>query len=101
MSSGWFEEWEKGFERRLRRKNSPLAKLPPDLLEAYRQDIAFFAGCPRIPQQMTEPVLHVKRGTGKITEADRKFANEIGLKFDANPTGEPRRRKTKPGPPSE
>src|ERR1700675_4984960 len=92
MKRGWYELWEEGLERRLRRKNSRATRMAPDLLQALRKDLAEIAGCPR---QVTDRGVHENPGAEEITNADRKFASEIGLNLDATLTAQPRQGRKK------
>jgi hypothetical protein len=63
---GWFEIWNKGFQRRLRRKN--VRKLPADLMHALRSDLAQIAGSPVYPEP--DPTVQETSAKGRINKAD-------------------------------
>ena len=78
----WYQLWEEGLERSLKRKNSRLRNVPPSLLEALRNDLATIANCPRRP-----PIQEFGNGRSRksqtISKFDREFAHEVGFSFDS------------------
>jgi hypothetical protein len=82
----WFEIWEEGLDRSLKRENSCLRNVAPGLLEALRNDLAAIANCPRRPpfQEFVEG--RSRKPQTLVSKLDRKFAREIGIKLDSAKT---------------
>jgi hypothetical protein len=78
----WYEVWEEGLQRSLKRKNSSLRNVPPGLLEALRNDLAAIANCPRRPTIQEFAEGRSRKSQTLVSKLDREFAREIGIKLD-------------------
>jgi len=69
---GWFEIWDEGFKRRMRRKNA--STRPADLMQALRSDLARIAGS----SLHLEPDSRVQKPSekGTVTKADGESSRD-------------------------
>ena len=79
----WFDIWEEGLERNLKRKNSCVRNVFPGLLEALRNDLAAIAKCPRRPPVQEFVEGRSRKSQTLVSKLDREFAREIGIKLDS------------------
>ena len=79
----WYEAWEEGLERSLKRKNSSLRNVPPGLLEALRNDLAAIAKYPRRPPVEESVEGGRRKSQTRVSKLDRKFAREVGIRLDS------------------
>lgn len=79
----WYQMWEEGLQRSLKRKNSSLRNVAPGLLEALHNDLATIANCPRRPPGEESVQGRRRKSQTRLTRFDRKFARDVGIKLDS------------------